>query len=219
MRKIWAMAGLFVVLLNACGGEANTKTSRRLRGLVRTPLLNVRHVQLPEATVGDERSVFPMHARSDGLLIMYFGYTHCPDICPTSLAALRRAYIEIDSASSRIDTAMVTVDPERDTGEVLTTYLQNFFEENYHALRTTDTAALERAETPFLAKSSVTPGALTESHDHVMTRGEPVVEHTGTTYAVDDKGRVVVEWPFGTEAKAIAHDLRILLDVDAGKSS
>ena len=220
MQKIRAtvLAALFVTFTTACGSDGGSKTSVRLNGLVRSPLLNVRHVHIPEVTVHEERSVFPMRAQADGLLIMYFGYTHCPDICPTSLAALRRAYSDIGSDASRIDTAMVTVDPERDTPEVLTTYLQNFFEDDYHALRTTDTATLKRAEDPFLATSSVTSGAVSDSHDHVVTDSEPVVTHTGTTYAVNEKGRVVVEWPFGTEAEAIAHDLEILLDGTSGKT-
>lgn len=214
--RVVAFAVALAALIGACGDGSRSKSAETLKGLVRDPLLNVRHAHLPEVTVGDERAVFPMRARPRGVLIVYFGYTHCPDICPTSLAALRRAYVTLGADARRIQTAMATVDPERDTPDVLTTYLQNFFDSNYHALRASDAEELRKAETPFLASSSVTVGTATQDHDHVVSSTEPVVTHTGTTYAVNEQGRVVVEWPFGTDATSIAHDLRILLASDSG---
>ncbi len=216
MKRLAVVGAItLAVTLAACGGsnDANNEASAKneLIGLVRSPKLDVSEVSLPEVTNGLDEQPFRMRAANDRLLVVYFGYTRCPDICPTSLAALRRAYTEIREDADRMDTAMVTVDPARDTGEVLTEYLQNFFESNYHALRVEDETLLEAAEKPFLASSSVTLSATAHDDPHA-SGNEPIVTHTGTTYAVDENGIVVVEWPFGTEADTIANDLEILFD-------
>jgi protein SCO1/2 len=172
--------------------------------LTRADPIQVGDVTLPEVTVGSAGGPFAFEARPGELLIAYFGYTSCPDVCPTTLANLRVAREDIGPAADGIDLAMVTVDPERDTPEVLSGYLSSFAE-RYHALRTTDPAELQAAEDAFGASSSVT-----KTDD-----GKVEVAHSGTTYVVDDKGRVLVEWPFGVTADEMASDLRLLLTEEA----
>ena len=205
-----ALVALATVLVGACGdenGESATTTTAPnggLHGVVRDPQLVVGDVTLPDVTGNVEPVPFAMRAEPGRLLVTYFGYTHCPDVCPTSLAALRRAYREIGEPAEQIDTAMVTVDPAADTPTVLSRYLSSFFE-RYHALRTVDETQLRAAEDAFTASSTITP----------KPDGTYEVSHTGSTYVVDDQGEVVVEWPFGTSAKQIADDLRQLLETQA----
>ena len=142
-----------------------------------------------------------MVARPDGLALVYFGYTYCPDVCPTTMSDLRRALGELpDGEADRVDVAMVTIDPARDSAEVLEGYVGNFIADAT-ALRTDDPELLRSAADAFGADYAVeqTPD------------GEFEVSHTGEVYAVDDSGTVVMQWPFGTGSESLARDLESLL--------
>jgi protein SCO1 len=202
-RPIAAAAALaLVVLVTACGSSSPSGSG--LTGIVRDTPLQVGDVVLPEVTdasPGDATGTpFTFRADPGHLLIVYFGYTNCPDLCPTTLAHVSAAIGDLGSDADRVDLAMVTVDPDRDTPAVLTGYLRSFTQ-RVHAIRTTDLARLAQAEAPFQAQSSVTVG----------TDGAVDVQHTAITYVVDDAGTVRVEWPFGTAAEDMQHDLAKLL--------
>ena len=181
---------------------------------MRTTPLEVGQVSLPEvgtdpATPPAPDGQFTVKADPGELLVVYFGFTSCPDVCPTTLADLRTAREEVGPDAAELPLAMVTVDPARDTPEKLSSYLAAF-SDRYHALRTDDPGELATAQDAFGAASSVTVGP----------DGEPEVTHTAITYVVDDQGRVLVEWTFGTPPEDMAHDLRILLaGSDAGSTS
>ncbi len=185
-----------LLFLGACGPSNDGQT---LDGAVATPPLVVADQQLPQAGTGRP---FTFRAEPGHLLAAYFGYTQCPDLCPTTMADLKVALGELTPAdAARVSVVLVTVDPERDTPEILDAYLGSFFDADHRvALRTTDPAALARTEEAFLADSAITD-----------TANGVEVEHTATTSVVDDQGRVLVQWPFGTSAASMAHDLRILL--------
>ncbi|MEZ5322182.1 MAG: SCO family protein [Microthrixaceae bacterium] len=200
------VVGWVCVVAAACSGPSDDGASgagspSTLGAVVRDDPLRVGQVTLPEVTGGKTPTPFAMTARSGGLLVTFFGYTNCPDVCPTTLAGLRTAYRGLGDAAARIHTAMVTVDPDRDTPEVMTRYLASFFPARYHALRTLDDEALRAAEGPFLATSSVSRGL----------DGTVEVTHTGTTYVIDSSGTVLAEWPFGTDAATMRNDLLLLL--------
>lgn len=206
----WLAAGVVATALAlgavACGSSGGTATSttsapsNKIEGLQRSPASDVSAVTLPEVQPGAPDRPFTMKAQPGHLLFVYFGYTHCPDLCPTTMSDLRKALKILGPDASRIDTAFVTVDPQRDTADVLPAYL-NSFVPGAHALRTEDLAALKAAEDPFLASSSLTPNA----------EGGYDVSHTASSSIVDQNGKVVVEWPFGTSPETMANDLRLLL--------
>ena len=131
-----------VLFVAACGSDeggtdATSTDDTSLSGITRPEPLQVGDVTVPDATTGGEGGDFAMKAAPGELLIAYFGYTSCPDICPTTLADLRTAFEQVGPESERIDVAMVTVDPERDRGPKLSNYLSSFFT-RYHALREPD---------------------------------------------------------------------------------
>ena len=202
LPRLVAAAGLALVLA-ACGGGDDA-----LHGVVRAEPLDVGAVALPDVTdptlraqgtVEDGRLV--MRASSpDRLLLVYFGFLNCPDVCPTTLADLRSAR-ELLSAdeSARLDLAFVTVDPDRDGPAELAAYLRHFAPQ-HHAVRA-EQAELEPALDAFLASASV----------EVAEDGTVDVAHSALLYAVDADGLVVVEWPFGTSATMLAEDLSVLL--------
>lgn len=198
--------------LAGCGGDGDSEASQ-LKGIVRNDPLVVGEVSIPEETdlaEGQAPAPFTFTAQPGELLVVYFGYTNCPDLCPTTMTALKQAKARLDpDEAAKIDLAMVTVDPERDTGEILSQYLSSF-SDRYHALRTDDPDELRAAEDAFLASSSVT------------TRPDGAVEvgHTAVTYVVDDRGVVVVEWPFGVTPEIMANDLAYLFQhMDEGAST
>jgi len=177
---------------------ASDSTTRQLSGVIREPVPDLSALALPEAT--PEATPFRFVAKSDSLLLVYFGYTACPDICPTTLADLKAAFKKIGAKSDRVSLAMATIDPRRDTAEVITGYLHSFFP-SATALRTDDDAALRSVTDAF--------GASYEAN--YPTNAEPEVSHSAFLYVLDDRGRLVLQWPFGTTSADIALDLEQLL--------
>lgn len=170
----------------------------QLAGMVRQPTPNVADVTLPDVTNGGRE--FPTIAQESRLLAVYFGYTQCPDICPTTMADLRSAVEDLGTEGDRIDVAFVTVDPERDTPERLASYIQAFFDDGI-ALRTEDPARLAKA-----AASFGTIYEVTKADD-----GSIDVAHSTLLSVIDSQGNILVQWPFGTTADDMRSDLKILL--------
>lgn len=192
-------ASLAAVALMGCGGS--DATQQKLHGFVRTPPLRVGDVALPDVAPGG-RTRSPMRAAPDGLLLVFFGYTFCPDVCPTTLADLRTALGQLPRDERRqIEVALVTVDPARDTPKALNRYLGHFFG-SWRALRATDPAQLRRAERAFNATHRLGP----KDQD-----GNYEVAHTAMTYVVDRAGLVRIEWSFGMSSADMAADLRSVL--------
>jgi protein SCO1/2 len=180
------------------GESAEPAVPAEFSGYQRTPVRDVSTATIPTVDpVADPGFV----AAPGGLRLVYFGFTYCPDVCPTTLSDLRRALGELGPEDrARVDVDVVTVDPARDSAQVLADYVQAFVPDAT-SHRTDDDAALRAVVTAFGGDYSVTTG----------DDGEPEVSHTAEVYAVDDTGRIVLAWPFGTPAGSISVDLRRLL--------
>ena len=192
-RAIVAALGAAVSLLAACGGGG----SHEFVGYTRDsePVVDV--AALPDLSNGGQP--FEMRAQPGHLLVVYFGYTNCPDFCPTTMTNVARAQQDLGDDGSRIDVAMVTVDPERDTA-VLADYVRSFVPDA-HALATDDAALLATVAEPFGVSYQVS----------TKPDGSIDVAHTTFLYAVDEHGSLVITWPSGTSADDLAADLRQLL--------
>jgi protein SCO1/2 len=199
-RSVGAGVALLAGLATgACGDDGPDE----LAGAVRTPALDVAGVSLPAVDGAGGEEPLTMQAPPDELYLIYFGYTSCPDVCPTTMSDISIALEDLpDDLADRVTVAMATVDPERDTGEVVAGYLDHFFDRSV-ALRTTDPDALAAAADAFGVQWEVEEHAPGEAYD---------VAHSAVTYVVDDTGTVVVEWPFGFDSEAMTSDLRILLE-------
>lgn len=191
------------LLLAGCGGGEQQATG--LTGFTRDPVPDVGGTSLPDVGPrGGGRDVPLRASRPGDLLVVYFGFTSCPDICPTTLGDVRAALKRLTPAQRRrVEVGMVTVDPTRDTVTVMRNYVGHFFT-NWRAYRTTDPKALAAAEKAFGASHSTTPA---------KGGGDDVV-HSAFTYVVDHHGHVLVEWPFGMPRRDIAADLSTLLEED-----
>ncbi|MEI2638342.1 MAG: SCO family protein [Microthrixaceae bacterium] len=187
-----------LMLATSCGGDKSA-----LRGVVHTPPTNVADVKLNDVSSEPAEAV-SMKADPGGLLLVYFGYTFCPDICPTSLSDLSVALKALpQDLAKRVTPAFVTVDPERDTPEALRKYMTHFFD-NGMPLQAADAAALDAATEAF--------GVRYEVAEHQAGDKEYEVSHSASTYVIDDNGTVVVEWPFGFESEYMTSDIKHLLE-------
>jgi protein SCO1/2 len=191
-----------VALLAAgCGSSSGASSpSTSYEGVHRPEPLDVSTVSVTDARDG---SPVPITPAAGDVTVVYFGYTNCPDVCPTTLSDLRVALGQLGDDASRVNTVFVTADPKRDTAEKLDAYVGSFIDSPYYVVRIDDPARLAAVEAPFQAQSSVSPEKPDGSYD---------VSHTAWTYAVGPDGKVQVEWAFGTTPDAFAHDLRTLLD-------
>ena len=142
------IARLAVVAAIAVGAAGCGGSDRQLVGMTRDPEPQVDAVALPDVANGGQP--FDFRAAPDALLVVYFGYTNCPDICPTTMSDLRVALGELGDQAERVDVAMVTVDPERDT-DVLADYVQGFVPDG-HAIARSGTAPTSSSSTT-LARS------------------------------------------------------------------
>jgi protein SCO1 len=193
-RHLAALGAGLVAALAACGGGGD----REFVGYTRDPAPQVTSVALPDVSRGNEP--FEFRAADGGVLVVYFGFTNCPDVCPTTMSDLGRAIDELGDEAERVSVAMVTVDPERDT-DVLAEYVESFVPGG-HAIATDDVPLLRDVAEAFGTSFDVTtaPG------------GEVEVTHSSFLFAVDDTGTLILTWPFGTPVDDLAADLRQLLD-------
>ena len=162
----------------------------------------------PAAAVGGPFSMIDHHGARvseasyrGGPMIVFFGFTHCPDVCPTTMAELALVKQQLGADGQRLQGVFVTVDPQRDTPELLKAYVTNF-DPGFVALRGTpeETLAVAKHFKVFFAK---VPG---------KTEGSYTIDHTAGAYLFDPEGRVRLFTRHGTGADALLHDVRILLD-------
>lgn len=196
--------------LSACGSSSDATTttaSKQIEGIVRPEPLQVGDATLPEVAPDGAETPFAFKAEDGKLLFVAFGYTNCPDVCPTTLYDIKKARKQLGAEGDQVQVAFATVDPERDTADVMNQYLGSFATDG-HPLRTEDPEALKAVQDEFGITSSVVKNA----------DGSTDVSHTARSFVVDDQGDVVVEWSFGTGADVMASDLALLLDQQAAAS-
>jgi len=134
------------------------------------------------------------------IVALFFGYTHCPDVCPTTLSDLASARRMLGAEADRLQVIFVTADPERDTPDVLKQYV-TAFDPTFLGLRGTpeQTAQTAKAFKVVIQKS---PGADASSYS---------VDHSSGTYVYDTRGRLRLYMSYGQTAELFAHDIALLL--------
>ena len=135
---------------------------------------------------------------------LFFGYTQCPDVCPTTLATLAETVKSLGPDGERVQVLFVTVDPERDTAELLKVYVPAF-DPRFVGLRG-DAAQTEAVAKEFRIVFQKVPGS---------TPGTYTVDHSAGIFLFDPQGRLRVYAGHGQGPDALAHDLRQLLRGDA----
>ncbi len=134
------------------------------------------------------------------VVLLFFGFTHCPDICPTSLAQFAQAAKQLGADANRVQFLFVTVDPERDTPEVLARYA-SAFDARVIGLYG-DAQAIARTAKEFKVIFQKQPGKTPESYS---------VDHSAGTYVFDREGRVRLFVRHNQAIEDLVHDIRLLL--------
>ena len=135
------------------------------------------------------------------VVLVNFGYTQCPDVCPTTLADLASAMKKLGADASQVQVLFVTVDPRRDKPELLRQYLPAF-DPSFLGLYG-DEAATKKVENDFKIYAAERPGKTPESY---------TVDHAAQTFVFDRQGKVRLVMGYGMAPDAIASDVRILLN-------
>jgi len=135
------------------------------------------------------------------VVVMFFGYTQCPDVCPTTLTEMQQVMTMLGSQSDKVQVLFVTVDPQRDTAEILKQYVPAF-DPRFLGLRPTDDAALEKVAKDFKIYYKKVPGT---------SPGSYTIDHTAGSYAFDPDGHLRLYIKHAQGPETLAHDLKELL--------
>lgn len=140
------------------------------------------------------------------LVLLYFGYATCPDVCPTDLAMIGLALRELGAAADEVQPIFVTLDPQRDTPAVLREYA-TVFHPRFVALTGTEDE-VRRVATDYKVFFEKVP---------LPDTGTYAIDHTAYTFLLDREGRFVILFPPGTEADRMVYMLREQLAEAGGR--
>jgi protein SCO1/2 len=133
-------------------------------------------------------------------VVVFFGYTQCPDVCPTTMAEMAGVMKQLGPLADKVQVLFVTLDPERDTPQLLSNYVPAF-DPRFLGL-TGDKAATEKVAKEFKVFYQKVPG---------KEPGSYTVDHTAGSYVFDPQGRIRLFVRHGQGPEPIAHDLKLLL--------
>ncbi|MBS1254073.1 MAG: SCO1 protein [Anaerolineales bacterium] len=151
-------------------------------------------------TTQDNTTYHLSDQRGDAVLV-FFGYTYCPDVCPTTLAEFKKVHDALGAEVERVDFVFVTVDPERDTPERLKQHLR-VFDPSFIGL-TGDFSTLESVWQDY--------GVYRKRAEAEDSAAGYLMDHSSAVYLIDPDGNLRLTYSFGTDHEAIVHDIRELL--------
>ena len=182
-----SLAGLLV----ACGENKPQFSSVDLTGAD-----YAKNFELPDQN-GQLRSLKEFQGK---VVVLFFGYTQCPDVCPTTMTELAQVKKLLGADADKLQVVFVTVDPERDTPEVLKAYMANF-DPGFIALRGNPGQIAATAK-DFKVFYKKTEGKTPTSYS---------MDHSAASYVYDTKGQLRLYTRYGSGAAALASDIKLLL--------
>jgi protein SCO1 len=193
-RRSLLLAGSLV--LAGCDKLGVTQSKPTFHGVDITGADYARTLSLPDQN-GQLRSLDQFKGK---VTVVFFGYTQCPDVCPATMAELAQIKKSLGKDGERLQGVFVTVDPQRDTAEILKKYMASF-DPSFLALRGTpeQTKAVAKEFKVFYAYA---PG---------KTEGSYTVDHTAGSFVFDPQGKVRLFVRYGSGAEPLAADLKVLL--------
>ena len=135
------------------------------------------------------------------VVVMFFGYTQCPDVCPTTLTEMQQTMVLLGPQADKVQVLFVTVDPARDTAAILKQYVPSF-DPRFIGLRPADEAALEKVTKDFKIYNKKVPG---------LSQGSYTIDHTAGSYVFDPEGHLRLYIKHAQGPETLAHDLKELL--------
>ena len=195
-RRLTLAALTGALLLAACSRQEDAPPKQAFQGVDITGAEYARELSLPDVN-GKPRTLADFKGK---VTVVFFGYVQCPDVCPTTLLEISEARKLLGADGARVQPVFVTVDPERDTPEILKAYVASFGDDVVALRGTLDqTKVAARNFKVFFAK---VPGS---------TEGSYSIDHTAGSYVFDTQGRVRLFTRYGTGAEKLAADLKQLL--------
>jgi len=187
---LWLTASAALVALSAC----QQRSDEAFKGIDITGADYARTFSLPDAS-GATRTLADFKGK---IVMVFFGFTQCPDVCPTALGRAVEVRKLLGPDADKLQVVLVTVDPERDTPELLRSYV-TAFDPSFVALRgdATSTAATAKEFKVFFQK--------------VPTSSSYTMDHTAVTYVFDPQGRLRLALRHEQSAPDVAADLKTLL--------
>lgn len=134
-------------------------------------------------------------------VVMFFGYTHCPDVCPTTMVEWKTVMEQLGPDADRVQVLFITVDPERDTQALLAQYVPAF-DPRFLGMRPADEAALRQLTKDFKVFYAKVPGS---------SPGNYTVDHSAGSYVFDPEGRLRLFIRHGQGTEPIVKDMKQLL--------
>lgn len=189
IRALFAV--LLVALAAGCGPEAPKFKASDVTGTAYG-----RDFQLTDHT-GKPRTLADYRGKA---VVLFFGYTQCPDVCPTTLSTLAEAMKRLGPDADRVQVLFVTIDPERDTPELLAHYVPAF-DPRFVGLYG-DAEATARTAKEFRVIYQKQPGPTPTTY---------TMDHSAGTFIFDPQGRLRLYVGYGQGPDVFAHDLRALL--------
>ena len=190
-QTLGGMALLLAAAVTACGQDKPQFKSIDITGA------DYAHdFSLPDQN-GQQRTLADFKGK---IVVLFFGYTQCPDVCPTTMAELAEIRKQLGAEGNRLQVLFVTVDPERDTAELLKAYMTGF-DPSFIALRPTP------AELPELAKRFKIYYKKVEGR----TDGSYTMDHSAGSYVYDSAGRLRLFTRYGAGPAPLLDDIRLLL--------
>ena len=190
---------LLVLLISACdtGSSATGKTI--FQGTDITGADWGKELRLTDHN-GQRRSLADFHGK---VVVLFFGYTHCPDVCPTTLGELGIVLKRLGPEAAKVQVLFVTLDPARDTPAILAQYVPSF-NPSFLGLTGSDEEIAQTAKAfkVFFKKQEGT------------SKAGYMMDHSANTFVIDPQGRLRLLFGFGSGAAPLVHDIQQLL---AGK--
>jgi protein SCO1/2 len=143
---------------------------------------------------------FRLSEQKGKIVLLFFGYTACPDVCPTTLAELRLVMEELGDKTKQVQVVFVSVDPERDTPEKIQKYVEHFNEDFIGLSGNPDELLIIWDNY----------GVFRERVESESAFGY-IINHTARTYLIDQNGSLRLSYGFQTPVEDIVHDIEILL--------
>lgn len=134
------------------------------------------------------------------VVVLFFGYTHCPDVCPTTLGEMAQVMKQLGPDAQRVQVLFVTLDPARDTPALLAQYVPAFHPAFLGLYG--DEATTRKTAADFKVFYQKQPGSSPDTY---------TLDHGANTYVFDPQGRLRLLFGFGSGAAPLVHDIRLLL--------
>ncbi len=195
-KKKFVFGGIIALVVLVIAGAEGFARNYAFRGSLIDPPFSA-----PDITLNDQNGQpFRLSDQRGRIVLIFFGYTHCPDICPTTLAQFKQARTQLGSQADQVRFVFITVDPQRDTAERMKTYL----------------AALD----PTIIGLSGSEADLTPVWSHYgvyrqkqagPTPDDYSMDHSTQVYLVDKQGNLRLTYAYGTPTDNMVQDIRYLL--------